>query len=509
MEPHLSALVFHEWEPGRPGGELVERRLSALRILPFTDFDRLSNKATSIYPSGPHAMTISVAGDEAVDAVFDIAASSTNTLILTLRDNCPSISTANREVVSFPDYSCRAYRNGSTICAPIGPGLWAWSETSKTYHGLVFAPLERLFALPSKLLLLQGDNWKSSGRGDFPVLVGSGHAPVIGIVENTLSAIEAREDRACASGSRLHLVTRALPSTVELSAQPLNCEWRQIMMITYGGELVYGTFPVKWVGPWADGPLFTVVSLTEGLYHEAGKPEAQWEGDPSTEHVAWQGDFGTIRMRDGAFCPAIGTDGVPTPVAIAAGAAWYGSPECLPPTVPSTAVFEGCPLLAHAGSATIVNTLLATGADPNTKCVNASTTLSRVMQRPYWLIIGENDTRDAVSALLDAGAGVCAWPRGPLGPIGWTGSDISVDEYSDDIFRRYEYEDFDALELVQRAAPTAPCEPGFHLLPGADCDGLTICPIGHYCPGWNARTNSAWPCPAGTYGQRPGMSSAS
>lgn len=221
-------------------------------------------------------------------------------------------------MATFLRHSCRALEDGAA-CAELAAGHWTWAAEPQRGFETHFEPL-RPFSLPGALWLHRGF---SNDFVHFRALVGFGHAPALGVVGDTLVAVEARVDASCLSGSRLHRVTRTLPSGVEAAAVPLGCEWRVVATSVSSCEPVYGALALKWAGPWADGPLLTAVDMAAGVYHLCDTAETE-VGDPSTEHVVWTHGAAVVALRDGEqtlLCTALGTDGTPSDVAIAAASA--------------------------------------------------------------------------------------------------------------------------------------------------------------------------------------------
>lgn len=129
--PRLSSLAFSEWHPVSDGSELVTECLRAYNVLEYRGMYWWSGLASPLYPSGSEAVTLSVEdhfnqNEWAIDAV--VQRSGTGALVHYLRSDCPSVLSANREVVTFPGYTCRAFPSSSVLCATIeANGRYSWT----------------------------------------------------------------------------------------------------------------------------------------------------------------------------------------------------------------------------------------------------------------------------------------------------------------------------------------------------------------------------------------------
>lgn len=269
-------------------------------------------------------------------------------------------------MATFPQFTCRAFANGTTVCAPVGVGRWTWAGTPQTALGWEFAPLAGVFTLPRTLWLLYGfTEWDA-----FRVLVGTSAAPVLGFVDRVLVAVESLSDGTCPSGRRLFLTRRAVDGMAELSREALNCEWHQNVPSDSRKDASYGALGVKWMGPWEDGDLFTADDLETHEYYRRGEQAVPRDGDTGLEHTyEGGGGYRQIITKSGLLpCRTPFTNQLSL-LDVAEAAAENGDIACLQELVPSridpdAAVWQGV-LLGRARSRAAVAALLAAGAHVN------------------------------------------------------------------------------------------------------------------------------------------------
>lgn len=111
--------------------------LRAISILDYDESRWYWGGYSPLYPSGPGAVTLSEQNCHhshdggsghmwAIDVVVDRGRH--GPLVYYDHADCPSVRSTSREIVTFPDYSCRAFVNGGVSCAALGAGQYAWAS---------------------------------------------------------------------------------------------------------------------------------------------------------------------------------------------------------------------------------------------------------------------------------------------------------------------------------------------------------------------------------------------
>lgn len=112
--PLLSSLIFSEYRVGATASKLVTTGLRYYSMMSHGHPFRWNPYFSPIYPSGPGALTISIAcadhylTDWAVDVVVNTVGSGSHGAEVLYQNTWADMSSASRSSVTFPGYTCSA-----------------------------------------------------------------------------------------------------------------------------------------------------------------------------------------------------------------------------------------------------------------------------------------------------------------------------------------------------------------------------------------------------------------
>lgn len=281
--PRLSSLVFSEYRGGKSADELVSTGLDALNILGASDDFYWDSYWSPIYPTGKSSLTVSIQdwsnsgetdvfhGNWAIDVALTVVKSGAGiergAFVHYLYKDAPSLRSTSREILTTPQYSCRAFVDGDApLCYTIKKGKhYTWDSSEAELFDMTFKPFssEKCFSLPDTLWLFAAGNHKGM---TFNALATYGLGSIVAFSEHGFHGVESHADDACATGRRLVYVTRKVPNMAVVAETPLACEWRQVTPGAHVFEVSYVHTLVKWLGPWQDD--FTLLAATDVASHE-------------------------------------------------------------------------------------------------------------------------------------------------------------------------------------------------------------------------------------------------